>query len=62
LCANLADPALAGATCGRDLAVVAAPGLLAKHKPLRAARGHGPAVATGLRWTCGPDSTAGGQR
>ncbi len=62
MCANLADPALAGATCGRDLAVVAAPGLLAEHKPLRAARGHGPAVATGLRWTCGPDSTAGGQR
>jgi hypothetical protein len=46
------------ATRGRG----AAPSLSAKHGPLRAVRGRGPATAAGLQWTCGPDSFAGGQR
>ncbi len=81
LCANLADPAPAGAARGRGRAATATPGLSARHKPppiaydggaapglsaehgpLRAARGRGPAVAAGLRWTCGPNSSVGGQR
>ncbi|CAK9862954.1 unnamed protein product [Sphagnum jensenii] len=41
---------------GRGPTAVAAPGLSAGHRPLRAVRGHGPTVATGLRWTCGPNS------
>ncbi len=83
LCANIADPALAGAARGRDLAVVGAAGMLTGHRPPPAARGysaapaavpglsagHGPlraacncdpVVAAGVRWTCGPDSSAGG--
>jgi hypothetical protein len=40
----------------------AAPGLSTGHGPLRVARGRGPAVAAGLQWTCGPDSSAGGQQ
>ncbi len=49
-------------TCDRGLAAIGAVGLSVGHRPLRAACGRGPAVATGLRWTCGPDSSAGGQR
>ncbi len=81
MCANLANPAPAGAARGRCAAITATLGLLARHRPppiacgggaapglsaghgpLRAARGRGPAAAAGLRWTCGPDSSAGGQR
>ncbi len=46
---------------GHGLAVAAAPGLSTGHRPLRAARGRGPAAAARLRWTCGPDSSVGGQ-
>ncbi len=46
------------ATCGCNPIV----GLSAGHGPLRAACGCGPAAAVGLRWTCGPDSSAGDQR
>jgi len=60
LCANLVDPAPVGAACGRSLAVAGVAGLLSGHGPLHAARGRGPAAAVGLRWTCGPDSSAGG--
>jgi hypothetical protein len=48
---------LVGAARGRDLAV----GLSSEHGPLRAARSCGLAATTGLRWTCGPDSSASGQ-
>ncbi len=47
---------------GRGLAAAGATGLSAGHGPLRAARGCGSATAAGLRWTCGLDSSAGGQR
>ncbi len=47
---------------GRGLVTVAAPGLSAGHKPLRATRGCGPVTTGGLRWTCGLDSSVGGQR
>jgi hypothetical protein len=50
------------ATRGGGAAPAAAPGLLAGHGPLRAARGHGPVVAVELRWTCGLESSIGGQR
>ncbi len=46
---------------GHGLAVAAAPGLSTGHRPLRAPCGRGPAAAARLRWTCGPDSSAGGQ-
>jgi hypothetical protein len=36
--------------------------LSAGHKPLRATRGCGPVTTGGLRWTCGLDSSVGGQR
>ncbi len=62
LCANLAHPALAGATRDHGPVVTAAPGLSAGHEPLRAARGRDPAVVAGLQWTCGPNSSASGQR
>ncbi len=45
---------------GCGCAATAAPGLSAGHGPLRAAHGHGPAAAVGLRWTCGPYSSASG--
>ncbi len=47
---------------GEGAAPTAALGLSAGHGPLRAARGRGPVAAAGLQWTCGPDSSAGGQR
>ncbi len=47
---------------GYGAAPAIAPGLSTRHEPLRVARGRGPAVAVGLRWTCGPDSSACGQR
>jgi len=108
LCANLADPAPAGAARGRGPAATGTTSLSAEHLadlvptgaargcgpiatsatglsvghgpllatrsrdptaglstghgPLRAARGRGLAAATGLWWTRGPDSSAGGQR
>ncbi len=49
------------ATRDRGPAAVVAPGLSAEHGPLGAARSRGPAAAAGLRWTCGSDSSAGGQ-
>ncbi len=55
-------PLCAAHGCGLAVATVA--GMPVGHGPLRAARsrGRGRAVAAGLRWTCGPDSSAGGQR
>ncbi len=47
---------------GCGLVVAAALGLLVGHGPLCDARGSGPAVVAELRWTCGPNSSAGGQR
>ncbi len=46
---------------GRGLVAAATPGLLAGHGPLRVVRGLSRVVATGLRWTCDPDSSVGGQ-
>ncbi len=59
---HLADLALAGVACGCGPAAAGAAGLLAGHRPLHAARSRGPAATAELRWTCGPDSSAGGQR
>jgi len=39
----------------------AAVGMSAGHEPLRVARGRGPTAVANLRWTCGPDSSTGGQ-
>jgi hypothetical protein len=47
-------PPLVAHDCG------AAHGLLVGHMPLCVGRGL--AAAIGLRWTCGPDSSVGGQR
>ncbi len=47
---------------GRSLVAVVALGLSARHGPLRAARDRGPTVVAGFWWTCGLDSSAGGQR
>ncbi len=47
---------------GRGLAAAATPGLSAGHGPLHAVRSRGPAAVAGLRWTCGPDSSTGGQQ
>jgi hypothetical protein len=46
----------------RGLAAVAAPGLSAGHRPLRATRSRDPTAVVKLRWTCGLDSSAGGQQ
>ncbi|CAK9198851.1 unnamed protein product [Sphagnum troendelagicum] len=70
LCANLANPALAGAARGRSLVAAAAPGLSSGHGLLRAIRGRGATLATvpGLSAehgplrvarSCGPAATAG---
>jgi hypothetical protein len=40
----------------------AVPSLSAEHGPLHATRGRGPTATAKLRWTCGPDSSAGGQQ
>ncbi len=53
-------PLRAARGCGP--AVGADPGLSVGHKPLRAARCHSLAITVELRWTCGPHSSAGGQR
>jgi hypothetical protein len=53
-------PPRAARGCGA--APTVAPDLSAGHGPLHAARGHGPVAAAGLRWTCGPDSSASGQQ
>jgi len=57
---HLADPTPADVARGCDPAAADAAGLSVGHGPLRAARG--PTAAIGLRWTCGPDSSASGQR
>jgi hypothetical protein len=68
LCANLADPALAGAARSRGPATVGAAGMSAKHGPPHAACGCGaaPAASPGLsaehgplRATCGCCATPG---
>jgi len=61
ICANLVDLAPVGAARGRGLVAVGAASLSGGHGPLRAACGRGLAAIVGLRWTCGPDSSAGGQ-
>jgi len=44
------------------LAAVATPGLSAEHRPLCDARSRDPTAVVGLRWTCGLDSSVGGQQ
>jgi len=61
LCANLADPVPVGATRGYGPAVVAIPGLLAGHGPLHVVHSRGLVAVAGLWWTCGLDSSVGGQ-
>ncbi len=62
LCAKLADPAPAGAARGRGPTAASATSTSAGHGPFRDARDHDPAIAVGLRWTCGPHSSASGQQ
>ncbi len=59
---HLVDPAPTGAACDCVPAVADAAGLLTGRELLRAVRGCGRAGAAELRWTCGPDSSAGDQR
>ncbi len=47
---------------GRSPAIAGVAGMSAGHGSLRVARGRSLAVAVGLRWTCGPHSSAGGQQ
>jgi hypothetical protein len=63
LCANLADPAPAGATGGRSPAVAGAAGMLARHGPPPVARGGSvaPAAAPGLSAGHGPLCVARGR-
>jgi hypothetical protein len=58
LCANIVDLAFAGAARGRGPAPIAAPGLLAGHKPPPATRGGG--TASGLSTEHGPRRAAHG--
>ncbi len=60
MCANLADPALAGATRGRGPVATGAISMLAKHGPPPAARGGGttPVATPGLSAGHGPRRVA----
>ncbi len=47
---------------GHGLVTAATPGLSTRHGPLHATCNRGPTIAARLQWTCGLDSSVGGQR